>query len=235
MRRVLLRFFISALLLTMSHSVSAYAKFQAGVAGRVVAARFNEPKLDTKLHPDSTIFTLKLDPTQPHKPGSTFEATIHVNPGVGWHVWSADMSSEGGLTPLKIAMPAQISKYFELVSFRETGEVKVGYDSAFDVATRAHYGEYDVIAKVTVREAAVAPVPFYLYVNYQTCNESTCQPPRWYSVPMVALGQKPIDFSFAMREPDASHEDVIEKAAEDWQKQKHPRVWIPNMASYDGD
>ena len=161
------------------------------------AAHFNEIKLDTKLHQDSTIFTLMLDTKQPHKAGSTFEAVIHVNPGVGWHVWSSDMSAEGGLTPLKVAVPAEISKYFELVSFRETGTIKVGYDSSFDVATRAHYGEYDVIAKVSVREAAAAPVPFFLLVHYQTCNETTCQPPRWYSVPMAALGKKPIDFSFA--------------------------------------
>ncbi|MDP4198583.1 MAG: hypothetical protein Q8922_00395 [Bacteroidota bacterium] len=164
-----------------------------GVAGN----GWNEPKLATKIFQDSTIFTLHLDPKQSHKAGSTFEVTIHVKPGAGWHVWSADMSSEGGLTPLKVTLPGDLSKYFELVSFHETGDVKVGYDSAFDVATRAHYGEYDVIAKVSVREAAPTPLPFFLYVNYQTCNEVVCEPPRWYQVPMTALGAKPIEFTFA--------------------------------------
>src|SRR5205814_1461698 len=138
-----------------------------------------------------------LDPSQPHKAGSTFEVKIHVKPGKGWHVWSADMSSEGGLTPLKIAVPMDLSKYFELVSFHEVGEVTVGYDSSFDVATRAHFTEYDVVAKISVLAASTAPVPFYLYVNYQTCNETTCQPPRWYQVPMPMLGAKPVDLSLA--------------------------------------
>src|SRR5439155_7900268 len=112
-----------------------------------LSAHANDPKLCTKLYQDSTVFALALDQKQPHKVGSTFEVKIHVKPGKGWHVWSADMSSEGGLTPLKIAVPGEISKYFELVSFRENGEVTTGYDSAFDVATRAHFTEYDVIAK----------------------------------------------------------------------------------------
>lgn len=158
---------------------------------------FNEPKLSTKLYQDSTIFTLSLGEKQ-HKVGSTFEVKIHVKPGKGWHVWSADMSSEGGLTPLKIQVPGDISKYFELVSFHEVGEVTTGYDSSFDVATRAHFGEYDIIAKISVIANAPQPVPFSLYVNFQTCNETTCQPPRWYSVPMTVLGEKPVDLSLAM-------------------------------------
>jgi hypothetical protein len=167
-----------------------------------LSARAADPKLTTKFYPDSAKFTMSFDQSKPLKAGSVFEVKIHVKPGKGWHIWSADMSSEGGLTPLNLAMPSEISKYFELVSFRETGEVTTGYDSSFDVATRAHLTEYDVIAKINVLQSSPTPVPFYLYLNYQTCNETTCQPPRWYEVPMTVLGEKPVNLSLAMRDEE---------------------------------
>jgi hypothetical protein len=164
------------------------------------AARANDPKLSTKLLKDSTNFTMSVDASQPHKVGSTFEVDIHVKPHVDWHVWSHDMSADGGLLPLNVVIPEALSKYFKIVGIRETGEVRQAYDSAFEIATRAHYSEYDVQVIVKVLEASPTPTPFYVYVNYQTCNEIFCLPPAWFQVPMTVRGEKPVDLSLAMAE-----------------------------------
>lgn len=208
-------------------------------------ARAADPKLATRIYGDSTIFTLNVDSKQVHKVGTTFEVTMHVHPGTGWHVYSADMSSEGGLLPLKIAIPSEISKYFELVTYREEGPVVVAYDSAFDVSTRAHDRPYDIIVKVSVLAAAPAAVPFYLYVNYQTCNESTCQPPRWYQVPMTMLGGKPLEVMLATNGEGDNEQESLgrlllpqdnQHSVEIWHKKISTGgpIWVPKGVSLAG-
>ena len=146
---------------------------------------------------------MNVDASKPHKVGSTFEVDIHVKPHVDWHVWSHDMSSDGGLLPLNVVIPEALSKYFKIVGIRETGEVKQAYDSSFEIETRAHYSEYDVQVIVKVLEASPTPTPFYVYLNYQTCNEIFCLPPAWFQVPMTVIGQKPVDLSLAIATDEA--------------------------------
>src|SRR5437868_2763585 len=88
-------------------------------------------KIDTQLRQDSTKFYLSLEPGAKPVAGKTFKARIHIVPGAGWHVWSAKLSTEGGLVPLTISVPAEISKYFTVTSLKEIGDAHVGFDSNF--------------------------------------------------------------------------------------------------------
>jgi hypothetical protein len=160
-------------------------------------AQFNKANLATKLGLDSTIFTLTLDAKHPPKPGQPFKATIHVAPGADWHVYSSKMTSDGGLTPLTLKVPPEISEYFEISNIDESGALRTSYDSNFMAVTMAHYTPFDLIVTMKVLKKADKEVPFYLLVHYQTCTETMCMPPRTFAVPMTVLGQGPLKLKLA--------------------------------------
>jgi hypothetical protein len=157
----------------------------------------NEPRLATKLGLDSTIFSMEIGPDQTPKAGGTFKVKIHVTPHGDWHVYSAKMSSEGGLTPLTIAVPPDIADYFKIAGIEETGDIRTGYDSNFMATTMAHYTPYDIVVTVTVLKKSADKIPFYLFLHYQTCNETMCMPPRTFAVPMTVIGQQPLKLTIA--------------------------------------
>ncbi len=160
-------------------------------------AQFNKANLATKLGMDSTIFTMKLDTKKDPKPGQSFKLTIHVTPGREWHVYSSKMSSDGGLTPLMLKVPPELSQYFEITKVEESGNMHTSYDSNFMAVTMAHYTPFDVIATVKVLKKSDGEIPFYLLVHYQTCTETMCMPPRTFAVPMTIIGQEPIKLNIA--------------------------------------
>ena len=162
----------------------------------------SDPKLSTKIGIDSTIFSISIDAKEKPTAGKTFQATIHIIPGSVWHVWSMTMSGDGGLTPLRIKMPEAISKYYEITALKEIGKIVNGYDSNFETATKAYFAPYDIVATIKVKDNSATPVPFSLYVFFQTCNESMCMPPRTFEVPMIIAGQKSIDLTIAHGTPD---------------------------------
>ncbi len=119
------------------------------------------------------------------------------------------MSAEGGLIPLSLQVPDAISKYFEIVGkLSETGKIVPKYDSGFEMVTKAHHTPFDVIATIKVKENAKQPVPFSLFLKYQTCNETQCLPPAVYTVPMDVIGEKPLMLTIAEGTPDTSSEDM---------------------------
>src|SRR5207302_5629298 len=68
--------------------------------------------------------------------------------------------------------------------------------SAQNAWTKAFYSDFDIVAKIKVKQSAkIGKDPFYLLINYQTCNESNCIPPNTYTVPMLFLGQKPLEIA----------------------------------------
>jgi len=161
-------------------------------------------RIETQLRADSTLFSLQLEPGTKPTAGKTFKARIHVKPGNGWHVWSARLSTEGGLVPLTLHIPDELSKYFTIMSIKEIGDAHVGYDSSFEAETIGYTTPFDIIATIKVRDNAAAPLPFSLLVNFQTCNETMCMPPRIYAVPMTILGEKPIDLTITKGKPDTT-------------------------------
>lgn len=146
---------------------------------------------------DSTIFTMKLDVKKAPKPGQSFKVTIHVQPGNDWHVYSSKMSSDGGLTPLTLKVPSELSQYFEITHIEETGKMHTSYDSNFMAVTMAHYTPFDLVITVKALKKMDEALPFYLLVHYQTCTETMCMPPRTFTVPMTIIGQPEIKLQIA--------------------------------------
>lgn len=178
----------------MKFILAFFLILMVAVAGSL---RAGEPRIEHKLGLDSTFFTMTLDQKHRPKPGGTFEITIHVTPGHDWHVYSTKMSTDGGLVPLTLVVPPELSDFFEIQSLTETGDIKTAYDSNFDAVTMAHFAPFDVIATIKVKAKPKIDSPFYLLVHFQTCNESMCMPPRTFEVPMTFLGQQPIMLQIA--------------------------------------
>jgi hypothetical protein len=159
---------------------------QAGIA------HATGPRIEHKLGGDSTIFSMTVSPKQHPKVGSTFQVTIHVTPGQDWHVYSSKMSTDGGLVPLTLALPPELSEFYDVEKIDEIGDVKTAFDSNFMTVTMAHFTPYDVIATIKVKKKPTIDTPFSLLLHFQTCNENMCMPPRTFAVPMTFLGQPAI-------------------------------------------
>jgi thiol:disulfide interchange protein len=162
------------------------------IGGATLSVSAAQPRLETKFGGDSTVFKLSIGEKEKPIAGKTFQVIIHVQSGRHWHVYSSMMSDTGGLIPLSLAVPDEISKFFQIVSLKETGKITRIYDSSFEMWSLAHYTPFDIIATIKVKQNATEKVPFYLYIHYQTCNENMCMPPRTFAVPMTVLGEKPI-------------------------------------------
>ncbi len=154
--------------------------------------RAGGPRVEHKLGGDSTVFSMTLAPKQHPKVGGTFDVVIHVAPGQDWHVYSAKMSTDGGLVPLTLTVPPELADYYGIEKIEENGEIKTAYDSNFMTVTMAHFAPYDVIATISVKKKPNPDSAFYLLLHFQTCNETMCMPPRTFEVPMTFLGQPPI-------------------------------------------
>ena len=166
--------------------------FTASAQEQSAFAQFGHPRIEKRLAADSTIFTMTVKANHPLKPGKTFQVKIHVQPGRVWHVYSSKMSSDGGLTPLTIHVPPELSGYFEIAKIAEAGVIRTSYDSNFMTVTMAHYKPFDLTVTLRVLKKSETEIPFYLYVHFQTCNETMCMPPRTFAVPMTVLGEKPL-------------------------------------------
>ncbi|MDP4198585.1 MAG: cytochrome c biogenesis protein CcdA [Bacteroidota bacterium] len=180
------------------------------VLAAALTSRATDPKrIEPKLHMDSAIFKMKLEPKAHPQAGKTFQVRIHVDLRHPYHIWSSYMSDEGGLIPLSLQVPDAISKYFEIVGkLTETGKIIPKYDSGFEMVTKAHHTPFDVIATIKVKANSKDPVPFSLFLKYQTCNETQCLPPAVYVVPMDILGEKPLMLTIAEGTPDTTSENM---------------------------
>jgi len=149
-----------------------------------------------KFAPDSATFSLAVDQKQDFSQGKIFAAKIHFKRSSDhWHIYSSKSDAEASF-PLKVAIPNELGNNFQLVGFEERGKSKRNYDSNFSAWTQAFYSDFDIIAKVKVRSAAkLGSDPFYLLINYQTCNESNCIPPNTFTVPMLFLGKQPLQLA----------------------------------------
>jgi thiol:disulfide interchange protein DsbD len=149
--------------------------------------------LYTKLLNDSSIFTIKLDPKESYFPGKTFTAHVHVHHANHWHLYSSTMSPDAGPTPLRMAIPDDMSDKYTLVGLKEWGKKTSVFDSNFSATTISYYGDFDIDAQIKIKKGvAVGTSDFGLQTSYMTCSESTCLPSRTYAIPMTFLGQKPV-------------------------------------------
>ncbi|MFI5202748.1 MAG: protein-disulfide reductase DsbD family protein, partial [Candidatus Kapaibacterium sp.] len=170
----------------------------------VVIAHAKGPRLENKFSGDSTHFSLKLEPGESPTAGKTFKVRLHVAASPAWHIYSSQMSDEGGSVPLQLSIPDDLADLFQITNLTETGKIITAYDSNLESVTKAHYHPFDVIATIKVRKNSDVPVPFRLYVHFQACDSSMCQLPRWFEVPMPILDAKPLVFKIAPGIPDTS-------------------------------
>jgi thiol:disulfide interchange protein len=186
------------------HVVLCVTLLLAGVGAGYGKEAKKEPRIEKHLSDDSTIFTLKLEPNQNPTAGKEFKIRIHVAADPAWHIYSSQMSPESGSTPLSISIPDDIADFFQITNLTETGKVKTWFDSSFMSVVKAHFAPFDVIASIKVRKNSATPIPFHIYLHFQTCDSSMCQLPRWFEVPMPILGEKPIQLTIAYGIPDTT-------------------------------
>ncbi len=158
--------------------------------GTASAKRLERPR--DKFASDGSVLTLSVKQKTPIEAGKTFVATVHFKIGKGWHIYSSKSSPDAGY-PMIMGIPQELQQTYQIVSISETGKTVSHFDSNFMATTVSHYQDFD--ANVTVKVSAKAKPgtsPFYLLVDYQTCNESNCIPPNTFAVPMPFLGGKPL-------------------------------------------
>ncbi len=160
-------------------------------------------KIREKFAPDSATFSLSVDPNQDFSQGKTFDAKIHFKIGKHWHVYSSKSDAEAS-SPLVVEIPSDLANNFRLVSFEEKGKITPKFDSNFMATTKAFYSDFDIIAQIKVLKSSnVGKNPFYLWMNYQTCNESNCIPANTFTVPMLFLGKEPLQLMITKESGDA--------------------------------
>jgi thiol:disulfide interchange protein len=186
------------------HIVLCVALLLAGVG----VGRGKDPRLEKKISRDSTIFIVNLEPNQVPTAGKEFKVRMHVQFPNYWHVYSSQLSPEGGLTPLTIQFPDSLSDYFQVVNLSETGKLKTWFDSSFMSVVKAHFSPFDLIATIKVKKNSSTLIPFHFYVQFQTCDTNSCQPPRWFEVPMTVLNARPLMLKIAHGTPDTTSTPV---------------------------
>lgn len=154
-------------------------------------------RLETKLEQDSTVFTITISRQKSLRSGKIFTAVIHVSLRPGWHIFSAESSSDCECGPVELAIPPEIASDFELVKFRESGNIRSWFDTNFQDTIKAHYTPFDVIAKIRVLRKLHGYLPFGLRLRYMAADSQYCMPPRWFEVPMTVLGKKPLKLHIA--------------------------------------
>ncbi len=154
------------------------------------AKRLEKPR--DKFASDGSVLTLKVDERANISQGKLFKATVHFKIGKDWHIYSSKSADDAGY-PMIVGIPPALQNIFELVSIAESGKVVAHYDSGFGATTLSHYKDFDAVITLKVKKTAkIGETPFFLYVDYQTCNESVCIPPNTFQVPMPFLGNKPL-------------------------------------------
>lgn len=169
-------------------------------------------RLESKLMDDSTVFSMKVDPKTPIVAGKTFQAKIHVKHNPHWHVYSSMVDPESGMPRLSISIPPELEGTYKLDGIKEAGKLTTSFDSNFDAVSKAYYGDFDITATVHVlANTKPGKTPFSLYINYGTCSDRICLPPRTFVVPTSFLSQQPIDLMIGAATGDTTEATLTKK------------------------
>ncbi|MEI8134351.1 MAG: cytochrome c biogenesis protein CcdA [bacterium] len=170
--------------------------FLASFGSNAHAQKIGKPR--EKFANDSATFTITIDSKQDFSQGKIFDAKIHFKVRKHWHVYSSKSDAEASF-PLTLQIPDEFSKTFQLIGFDERGAITSKFDSNFMASTKSFYNDFDITAHIKVKAAAeVGKSALYLLMAYQTCNESICISPSTYTVPMLFLGQKPLQLTITI-------------------------------------
>ncbi len=163
-----------------------------------------EPRLESRLRQDSTIFTAKLVKGHVKKVGETFEVKIHVGLRSPWHIYSSTMLDGEGFIPISVGIPDSLKRYFEIVNVKELSNPRTWFDSSFWASIKANFEPFDIVITVRVTQEPRSRLPFHVYVKYQAADGTVAMPPHTFDVPMTFLGQPPIKLKIAsqMKRPE---------------------------------
>lgn len=162
-------------------------------------------KLAQKLSSDSSIFTMVVAPDAKLETGKTFDVKIKIRPNKDWHLYSAKMSPDVGPVPITFSIPPELSKIYSIVGVKENAKPVSKLDENFGGETKSIYGAFEEIVKVKVlQNAPLGKTPLKLYIEYTTCSESLCLPPRTFEIPMNFLGQKDVFVNVLEGKPDSA-------------------------------
>lgn len=118
----------------------------------------------------------RVNPAAAVKVGDKFNAQVFATIDEGWHLYSLDQPS-GGPIPTRIWMPED--QKFKLAGDIESPLPQVLFDPNFNMDTQFYEGEATFTLAVEIaKDAQGGKNTLFINVFFQTCNDSTCLPPK---------------------------------------------------------
>jgi thiol-disulfide isomerase/thioredoxin len=133
---------------------------------------------------DPIRWTIKTDaPTASLKAGDKFGAQLIAKIDEGWHLYSPEQPSGGPLpTRIKLAEGGP----FKLAGEIDIPQPQVAFDPVFNMETQVFEGEATFTLPIAVAaDATAGKHTVSVSVTFQSCNQTTCLPPRVVKVTSV--------------------------------------------------
>ncbi|MFN2531239.1 MAG: redoxin domain-containing protein [Pyrinomonadaceae bacterium] len=153
----------------------SYYRFGIAIALSLMITGFQAARAQGK--PDPIRWAIKIEaPAASLKAGDRFNAQLIATIDEGWHLYSPDQSS-GGPLPTRI-------KLMETEAFKLAGDIdipppQVTFDPVFKMETQIFEGEAMFMLPIVVNaDAASGEHMLAVSVTFQSCNQTTCLPPK---------------------------------------------------------
>jgi thiol-disulfide isomerase/thioredoxin len=127
--------------------------------------------------PDPIRWALKIEASAASlKPGNRFNAQLIATIDEGWHLYSPDQSP-GGPLPTRIKLMG--TQGFKLDGEIDVPQPQVTFDPVFKMETQIFEGETTFTLPIVVdADAAPGEHTLAVSVTFQSCNQTTCLPPK---------------------------------------------------------
>lgn len=145
----------------------------------LLGARLNgaQDKLDP-IH-----WTIKTNAHASLKAGETFEVQVIAKIDEGWHLYSPEQPA-GGPLPTRIKLVE--GEPFKLAGEMEISQPQVTFDPVFKMETQIFEGEAIFTLPIAIASGATAGnQTLAVSATFQSCNQTTCLPPKVVKVTSV--------------------------------------------------
>src|SRR5258705_1500163 len=128
-------------------------------------------------------WTIKTDAPASLKAGDKFEAQVIAKIDEGWHLYSPEQPS-GGPLPTRIKLVE--GEPFKLAGEIDMPQPQVTFDPVFKMETQIFEGEATFTLPIAVAaDAAGGKHTLSVTATFQSCNQTTCLPPKVVKVTSV--------------------------------------------------
>ncbi|MEZ4895278.1 MAG: cytochrome c biogenesis protein CcdA [Saprospiraceae bacterium] len=148
-----------------------------------------------------------------HVEGNTFELIFTAHIQSGWNTYSIKMEPGG---PVPTSFNFTSGDHYTLGKMTEEGKIKEGYDKLFDQDVIKIYEKATYVQQVEVNDYSK---PIEGYLEFMTCNDVTCLPP------------KSIEFSFPLQKP--SSDNKAESGNPGSEQSAQSTLEVPTLESKD--